>query len=392
MKEILNKFIDYLKNSSYFLTQSVIANNCNLKIIPIENEIMNVMSETGARLNAARYLEIGLDNASVSGEALANFSFLSKVIMESPLKNRERVKILFYIMQQNIEAGMILETQIPYTTEEVNSYDFKYINKDEALKFLKSEECVKLYHTSDELLSEEQRLIKRELLDFISSLPPKIDNIIEAHKIVNDSYFSKIDSFESDDINIIISAIKIMDVSDELVDLVFDILNVDLRKRLKKKEDYVYVSKLDNVKYVISDKERNVLSRELRKYFNFYKMEPFKILSFDEQIYCVSLMLKLDMEDSLIRDFLRITSKSQKDLNVFSLFNQLYNKLKYYDSNVIIKNALDNMLSIFSQIFIVDSDEYVEWKEMFDTELKLALQEIPKGYEYELSLAKRTFK
>ena len=404
--QIINKFNNSLRKQIVQCSK-ISPQDLNYQMLgQAENHLFEKYKEVRDITDVLGFFKIMEHVPNFSGAALNNFQILSKCLLASPLTAKERVTIIFLTINSNIEAGVLNGKRIVFTEEIVAKYNFKYIDKESLVQFLISSEAEKIIRTPDEELDQKSRLIKKELEDFTSKLPVSAkfipEKVINAYRLIEERLLEKQDTFNEEDIKIVISELQQLGVDHSLINAAENILLTAFSKR----ENRLHQANLSEMKIIpqqkaqtLTEKEQNLLVKELRKYFNSYKMKPvqvkngnnleYKELTLDEQIYCVSLMLKLGKSEKEITEFLRITNKYRQKDNPISLFNKLYSKLVYYSNNETIKTAINNIISIINQMMFVDDNEYSEWKELLSDTLDDTLASLPQENEYELTLAKK---
>lgn len=361
MEKYISKFITYLSSISHI-------------------ELSNITKNNKPSIIYYSYYQKLIQYFSNDEQTIfLNFDILSNLLLESNLNTNERVNIILYIINKNIKLNIISSNNTFILLSDILSYHFKSINIIDLLDLLNDPHFNTFMSSPDEYLDKETATIRNEINEFIST--HNHSNYPNIHKLINDTL-----STNPIDIPKLISYLKELNINDTVLSNITYILN----KRYPKKEDIIPPKKQIPTQNKISIKEYNLYSKELHKYFDFYHMKPLKILSIEEQIYCVSMMLHLDFNESKIKDFLRICNKYLlSNINdPVILFNTLYPRLFYYKDNKLIKDAISNIESCLINMLDCSKEEYSDWEELMSTELSDALDNIPKDYTYELVLAK----
>ena len=252
---------------------------------------------------------------------------------------------------------------------------FTYMTRDEFLEFVRSDEYGRIKSKDESELTEHERKQLEEFDRYSELHPLDVGPVIEAHKQIKEHYFDKKDSFDEEDVEIFLEAIKGFGLSEKLIclspviislaisfiDIVpkkliclfRNVMLIEISKR-QRKVDVVetpvqVVSKPVVVEKPMMDrKEYNLIERELRKYFDIRTMEVVSPLTIDLQIYCVGLLIKLGFSDDKIRDILKIMNKDGYSYGHTSNF--LYVTVNTYVSVVGSSVPLATILSLGNNI------------------------------------------
>ncbi len=114
-------------------------------------------------------------------------------------------------------------------------------------------------------------------------------------------------------------------------------------------------------------------------------MKVMQPLNLELQIYCVSLMIKMGIDGNVINIALRVMNKGaiiNRD-NPLGSYNELYDKLRYYENIPGISDAIANINSYIQEMFICLDEDYVVFKDMIFEEMSSIESSIPRSYEYE---------
>ena len=127
------------------------------------------------------------------------------------------------------------------------------------------------------------------------------------------------------------------------------------------KELYSYV-KDKQIKQMMPKKKINLITKELKKYFDFDNMVAIKPLSLDEIIYCIALLTKISAEQKTIDRFLLLVGKLNKKENPISCYGDLLIYDKEIDKAVEVSSMgirVDE-LSLLSQLEKSDTMDRIE--------------------------------
>ena len=348
--------------------------------------------ETTLIKNIVRILSTKEDEWNIHTDTFVGFSILSKYLQEADLNIKEQLTVLTTILEKNI-AAKILDKKIDNATiidPTLVNYDFKYLTKNQFIKIA----CDKRFNLvlnsiSDDKLSEKQRNQKRELEEAISSCTVKanLEDIVESHKVIKEHFLDKKDNYTHADLEETILSLKKLEVDEELCDRFKYVLERKLNKQKQeyKKAEYVQEQKKNNY---LTDKEYKNIRKELRNYFDFYHMKKIRPLTEDEILYCTNLLLKLDENKDVIRQFFMIMNRDkeeQKIINPITKYLTNCEKLKYYEDKLDIKEELKTLEYCFKEIFI--TNDYADWKKMIEEELNEVLLKTSNNYDYEIEKA-----
>lgn len=377
------EFIDYLNKfsldiSAYSLFKSITNPNYSNDVLISE------YNDAYMRVNTINFLE----QENLSNELLLDFNNLSKLLKKSDFNTRERIKIILYCMQKNIQNGLLDVKNYIYTDEKISHYDFKYFSKESAKKFLDSEECsILLGINSNNLIkiSNESLLRKQEIEDFLEKekcyITDSFNPVIEMHRTFESIYFKKDGNITAEDFNTLVLALKKVNMEEEIINNFIYVLS---KKVVVVKEDNIRKKESKH----LNSHDLNELYNELKKYFIPSKKQVLKVLSFEEQVYCVRLLMKLNFKEYEINEFLRLSNKYNKqNLDTLAYYNYLYPKITLLD-NQGIQQKINNINECITEMFISSDDDYEQWKNLINEELIEIIDLIPNNYELEMKKAK----
>ena len=344
------------------------------------------------RKNMRRLISVPREEWDLHGEIYIQFDYLSDMLEESPLNARGMFAILVRLLEKNLTTNITHQDARCFDIQQIDNYEFKYMTRDEFLEFVRTDEYGRLKNKEVSELTEHEKKQLEEFDRYSNLYPLDIAPVIEVHKQIKEHYFDKKDSFNEEDVEILLEQLRSFKLSENLIGIFRNLLERELEKRQKREVESVVVQETKTVvqENTINRKEYNLIERELRKYFDIRTMEVVSPLTLDLQIYCVGLLIKLGYSDDRIRDILKIMNKNGYGYdNPITMFVALSDKLEYYKDVEGIKEAIETMLGAMSEIMIVDDFEYEEWKEFLGEELNNALKLIPKTYDYEIEKAKK---
>ena len=389
MNSAVEKFIEYLELSIEEIKKDLLREATLTRDRGIIAKKKDVITAAGERQRIIRLLSTPKEEWDKLAEIFIDFNLLADFLSTSPLKPRECMQVVFYMLERNLATPILCDEADGFDAPAIENFEFKTMSKEEAKDIIHSMEYGRLSTANPDDLTEEEIAKYMELKEFIDSNPLDLSYLKELHRNISMHYFEKIDSFDYDDVRAILCVLESFGVPKNMCDSFKYLLDKEVRKREPKEEIIIvrdFHQKLDEKR--VTEKEYKLLNRELKKYFdldNMYVEEP---LSIDMQIYCVSLMIKMGISDATIKKALIVMNRNNKYLssneNPIVLFNRLFGRLNYYSENEELCESVKQLMEFFQEIFICSNEDYEFWKSMIGEELDKALSFVPKTYEYEI--------
>jgi hypothetical protein len=357
----VGKFADNYKNSEY---------NVGSKYIDLLEKINKVYEGTDLEihrlsLNNNIVLEKFLENGTGIYEEL---KYLNVCLGVSGLNARDKMNIINYVIQKNIENGL-LDIRDERGIIKLGScsvlIDPKMIdNIIDDYNFLVFEDR-----------DDEHQEIFLEYKEIIGDSKKSGNCIINQHRIIKEKFLDKKDNFNIDDIKIYIDGLYKLGFSEENVEAISRYLNKSLTKKEEANKTIIFKTRREEQTNLLSVKEQNKIYREIMSMYNIDLERAVKPLNLDEIIYLVSLMYKLKISEGKIKNAIKniYKSYSMSYENPFVEFNAYYEKMVYLSENEDIKVALSYMKEIMQEIVICDNKSYIEWKDELEktiTEVK----------------------
>lgn len=394
MDSVVLSFIKYLDESSARIESEIIKRATKRRSMDFTSEDEKDMQRISERKNLKRIISVPREEWELHGEIFIQFDYLAEMLEEAPLNARGKFAIVQRLLEKNLATNVTKQEARCFDIQGIDSYEFTYMTRDEFLEFVRTDEYGRIKSKDESLLTDHERKQLEEFDRYSDLHPLDVAPVIEAHKQIKEHYFDKKDSFNEEDVEIFLGAIKGFGLSEKLICLFRNVMLIEISKRQRKVEvvetPVQVVSKPVVVEKPMMDrKEYNLIERELRKYFDIRTMEVVSPLTIDLQIYCVGLLIKLGFSDDKIRDILKTMNKDGYSYdNPITMFVALYEKLEYYKDVEGIKEAIETMIGAMQEIMIVDGRDYEEWKSFIGEELTAALRLIPRDYNYEIGKAK----
>ena len=394
MDSVVLSFINYLDESSARIEEEIVKRATKRRSMNFTSQDEEDMLRVSERKNLKRIISVPREEWELHGEIFIRYDYLSEMLEEAPLNARGKFAIVQRLLEKNLATNITRQEVRCFDIQGIDSYEFTYMTRDEFLEFVRSDEYGRIKSKDESELTEHERKQLKEFDRYSELHPLDVGPVIEAHKQIKEHYFDKKDSFDEEDVEIFLGAIKGFGLSEKLICLFRNVMLIEISKRQRKVEvvetPVQVVSKPVVVEKPMMDrKEYNLIERELRKYFDIRTMEVVSPLTIDLQIYCVGLLIKLGFSDDKIRDILKTMNKDGYSYdNPITMFVALYEKLEYYKDVEGIKEAIETMIGAMQEIMIVDGRDYEEWKNFIGEELTAALRLIPRDYNYEIGKAK----
>lgn len=379
--------IDRLLNIvNYYLTKEEVEFNilkCDqlLKHLPVDLNEVNYLNETQddyAKYEVRMIELIRIKNVfslpqsqwGKKGEVFRDFKFLSEYLIEFNLSPKDKKEIILTLIERNsILKELTDEYTIIFDPQKILKHDFKSISHEDLLELIINDKLYDIFNKQHLSLKEQE--IKDELLSCLPNLVADTDFIkisAEAKKLID----KKNKSME--DLEKIIEILKQLEVDDTICEEIKEELIKDINKTSKnEQEETTY----------LTDKEYKALKKEINTYYDMYKMEIKKDISEDELKHLAILMYRLGVNEYEIDGFIsRVCDKFEFDatdkIKDIKDVLEYYEKLKYY-----YPDKLDDLDFYFSNLFIVDNHDYVDYKNELIEEANKLLSGCAYKYKYD---------
>ncbi len=366
-------------------------------------------------------------------EVYTEFSILSEVLENSNFSDKDISEIVFYLIKKNLASGL---TECPnriLQEQDLFSFPFHGVSIQEVYQFITTDAFYQASHKEEKDLSEKEKLLLSEIERCNNINATSFNAVLSYHQLIEAHYFDKSDSFDFEDIALVLEALKNLKVSA----IVLDSVNKTLRKERKfgqtsliKEESTTYKeSEKDKQEREKQEKELQNRARQKRdealladnkkrrdekiiykKMRDIYDMEKreFLIIPTNEVILnWVTYAKLIQLPLPTILQFLSSAYKQISTMDPVVQYGLLYKKLKYYEEALDISSELEE-IEQYIEAILEASSTYISLAEdkkqqpleesilkkqeeevtFFEAELKnkigqtLAL--VPKDYEYEM--------
>lgn len=398
MNKALLKFRDYLSHcdvqcQSEFKKEYFKLNN-NLE--PHFNKSNKRLDDLEEKHNILEsFLEILDENKfNKINELFKDYWDLSYLLESSPLNLKEKSSVIFEVIQNNLNKKLLEKEAMVIDTSRLSNHTFKTMNSKEAKLLIYQ---IGVCHIDErEDLTELEKARIAEIYRYVEKNAINISEFIENHHQIKIHYLDKLTSYTKEDIEVVKIALKKLDVTPKMIQNIEVFLNKEMERRLDVKQDVVLNWGQPNYQrqQLLKDKEYKKIRKELSSYYNQYENQLLKDLSFEDSIYCVSLMIELGYTEKDINTFLlRVETTKPIETNSITEFVSNYKKYIFYQDDYQIKEKMDTILEYLSVIFMnVEEKEYKDFKHEIREELIKLKYLIPDNYQYEKSLAKKLIK
>lgn len=392
MNKAVLKFVDFLDRHQQKITNDFIMKARREGGYTI-SEFDEITKRSSECRNIGRQLRVPEESWHLHGEVFVEFDILSNLLSLSSLTNKEAVTIIFAFLKKNMEAGICCEEAGAFDQKRIDQYPFTAITPEEVAEMIHQDTYRLLLAKPEEERTEKENQIVKELDDFTRKYPSDVQRYKEIHQQIAKHYFDKQDSFDEEDIAVVVEELRKMNLTEEYGQKIEKQLRIAIQGRTEKivKRDTLpsprkKETKAEPPRITLSKKESNTLYREIKKYYDPDTNTPTTYLDLPTIIYCLSLMRKLTFSEESIQTFLRNVEKENRkqERHPISLYVELYNKLKYYEDKLDIAEELSSIESILQEMFITTDTEYQEWKNLLEAELASCLSKISSRHEYEL--------
>jgi len=331
--------------------------------------------------------------AHMNKTILIDFDSLEEILLSNKLTDEDIANIIFYVIECNIENGILNENYA--FVNDYNRYRdtqiFLQTSTDISAGLIYPNQYSYLYRINAMNISDASVLTN--VVGNISLA--HFEKIRNAHKIVFNSFLIKKDSYNSKDIDEIIKALSLLNLSKKILNMIKKSLTrkMVIRDKINKSDDDVPNIKSKTSRVVINpvldrklEYEKAKIYDELMTYFDFNKMKCIKYLSLNDTIYCISLLRKIRFNDDRIREFiLKAEDYCEKHKrNPIIRFFELLDKIEYYSDNEELQDMVLELKSAFKEALENDDDFYKEYLDML---IDNALKILPDNFEYEMVLA-----
>ena len=340
-----------------------------------------------------KYFNFDMQDLQENKIIYGSFKYLCKVMNNYAFKTKERAEVIKYIISCNNNVLKNNETEENLTFSEDTIYDLIDISLEKlrTIKFMKSKEFEIISDKEFEELTEKEKEILRKSKNIKDDYCQKIELLKVNIQKISELYSKKIKSL--DDIGDIYNLLIELGIDTNISVYMKNELLKEFNKNIKENTNIYTVNKnqVKNTKHYITDSEYKKIRKEIRNYFDFYKVKLMKDdITYEEIIKCAKMANKIGINDMDISRFFNIAdlNEKQKQDNPISTYVTIYNKLYFYKDKYQYYELLNELKFCLEEMMITSDEDYIEWKKMFEDILERIMKKLSYSYEYELSLIK----
>lgn len=337
-------------------------------------------------------------------DVFVDFCELSAYLYAYDLNARDCFNIIKHFVKYNVSIGALERPYVDFPDSKIAKKQFKYYTTDEFIDLIHSFKLYEVLTSKDEELDDFERAKKEELMDYIfeNQIDENSNEIIILTKnltILKDCLLANDEQVKEADVDKIIEAFSELGVDDVLIDkLKVHLIKVARRSKQEGSDNSeINLPKKENQKKYLSDKEYRSLMKELRQYFDFYKLQKIRDLSEDEIAYCLQIAYRLGLDESDIMTFLLRSDVSDNEINPYditalALFSKYYDKFMYYAKKDNFEDHISGIKEMIGELIIANDEDYLIWKNMISEEVNKIMSRISHQYDYEINIAKKTLR
>lgn len=390
----VNAFINYLEE------EQKKAKKPTIKFVAVSKEVANTKYAEFKGKTTDRELEINfiLKRITMSDEEYLkhmeifyHFKDLSNYMEEANLSCRDTFNLVMYVLKRNLMCINRAKKAKAINDTELRKHTFENISASEINSLISSGEINRIINGCDEELNDREREIRDSILACSEEYSTDIDDLMKEHLAIEDHYFNKKDTYTEEDMDIIISNLQTLTFSNEVCEMVKHVLAKQLSSRIQPKEEPITITnqRLYPIKKEpeIEYKEQKDVYNHIREYYNIPKKEIVKDVNYDEMLYIVSLMLKINIDLKTIRSYIRqVTAKLENTDDPGIKYQTFKAKLSYY--------ITEEDLSYLDELYSAFKEDESLWMEEFMNYLDEIMRFVSETdtYTYELETAKQLLK
>lgn len=326
-----------------------------------------------------------------------NFAFLSSLLEEKGLSDKDVFNIINYVLKRNIGAAILDDEVIVqpadfslanFNTNIFSLQNIKEYGKDATyfesyIRMQKQRMACETYEPNTK-----EGLYDRELTE--------LDNLKKQHTIMYNGYLTKEETFTEYEMVSICAALLHLGLSLEVTKKYCCYMKVILDKRLEKEAAPVKQKIQEPIRIVQPVQEVKSINRrlikktfkELETYFDFFNMEPIRPLTYDEMILCLAKLKQTDVTEGLLNEFISKIDRYNAQTDPVLHASNILRRLKAYQETFEDKENSDyrdvtNGIKVLEDYLIEynateDQEEKDVWAEYIVDETPHALSLLPK--------------
>lgn len=290
----------------------------------------------------------------------------------------DNLNLIMYYMECNINHG-ILEEEMKKIKEE--QFELKMVP---IVSFIK------------EMISMSRVPLEENKFDDIrNTVTLNTFILVEAHRTLQQHYFSKKDSYDENDIAESVNALCQLKVQDNVCIYFEEKLRKKLETRkqnqTKPKDKVVQSPTIESKpsKKYLTDQEYKALRKQVSKYYDIYHAKMVSPMTEEERMMTANFMIRMGLSKEELETYFKRTEPEYEYKNPLALLSLSYEKLKYYEEKLGLQETLKTMKEYVQEMFIAQDEDYNFWKQNLQSELNRAIASLPSHYEYEYAQAQK---
>ena len=326
-----------------------------------------------------------------------NFAFLSSLLEEKGLSDKDVFNIINYVLKRNIGAAILDDEVIVqpadfslanFNTNIFSLQNIKEYGKDATyfesyIRMQKQRMACETYEPNTK-----EGLYDRDLTE--------LENLKKQHTIMHNGYLTKEETFTEYEMVGICAALLHLGLSLEVTKKYCCYMKVILDKRLEKEAAPVKPKIQEPIRIVQPVQEVKPINRrlikktfkELETYFDFFNMEAIRPLTYDEMILCLAKLKQTDVTEGLLNEFISKIDRYNAQTDPVLHASNILRRLKAYQETFEDKENSDyrdvtNGIKVLEDYLIEynateDQEEKDVWTEYIVDETPHALSLLPK--------------
>lgn len=367
---------------SYHATDELL-NGKDREYIHLSQYMNNVIryeksSETIARnkqmcLDMKEIIDFIEDN-TLEKDYFLKFYHLSTIFHMISFNDKAVYDVINYFVRKNVELGISDSKQIPVQYENGKT---KFKTVQEYYINLLPDDVM----TSVEMKKEEREQFLQKKDDFLPG-------------VLNQELYTIFSKKEAEwtqiDINRVEECLRHLFFKEQVAGQCIRYMQKRREKCSKKEQETLplkkHIYKTQDTKEYLTDKEYKELQKRLKEYYNPYTLEVKQEMSYETLLEMAHILYRLGYEEVDIKRFIETNLEESLSLpSMIGSFSQYYEKLNYYYS----EEELKDLKTILGEMMICSPIEYIEWKEMFESEFKAKQKVLVLRSEYELETIRK---
>ena len=308
-----------------------------------------------------------------------NYYLLCEILEGEYFSNREKIEIIFDIIKKNIYVFKRNNTNIPVL---IDMHELPKIFARLGKSYMINNGIVDINTIlrSGILTKEEDNILEEKMQETFKKQGKENLKIINSHQTIEKHFLDKKDSYNEKDIKFVSLALRELEVSNNIIEVIARLLRKELEKREKETKNEITKEffKIEN-KF-----DYKTLSKEVEEFIDINTMEPKRTLEKKEEIYVLMLLTRMQVQKEQRRLFLRKSEMLQGLRSNEEYYQDNLDKFKYYEE----KSGIQKELKFMEECYLgmkncKNKEDYQLYKSYLEETLKEVKYFIPKNFSYE---------